>query len=204
MKREDIDALLFDFGGVLVEIDFDRVLARWAQLAGVAFAQVKQRFDHGEAYQRHERGEIDAAAYFESLRASLGIALSDADFADGWKRVFGPEIARTVALLPRLAARIPIHLFSNTNRTHHRYWSARYEGALRPLGRRFVSPEMGLRKPERESFEHVARALGVPPGRILFFDDTAANIEGAHGAGMPAVRVRSPADVERAVLPWLD
>lgn len=203
MKREDIDALLFDLGGVLVEIDFDRVIARWAELAGAGFTQVKERFDHGEAYQRHERGEIDAAAYYESLRASLGIRLSDADFADGWARVFVAEIRPTVALLPKLAARVPIHLFSNTNRTHHEYWSARYEAALLPLGQRFISSETGLRKPDRESFEHVARTLGVPLGRILFFDDTAANVEGAHAAGMPAVRVQSPADVERAVRPWL-
>lgn len=204
VKREDIDALLFDFGGVLVEIDFDRVLERWAELAGVGLSQVKERFDHGVDYQRHERGEIDAAAYFAALRASLGIDLSDDGFADGWARVFGPEISATVALLPRLAASVPIHLFSNTNATHHRYWSARYELALRPLERRFISSEMGLRKPERAAFEHVARELGMPTGRILFFDDTAANIDGALAVGMPALRVRSPADVESAVAPWLE
>lgn len=44
----------------------------------------------------------------------------------------------------------------------------------------------------------------MPIGRILFFDDTAANIDGALAAGMPALRVRSPADVERAVAPWLE
>ena len=35
-----VDALLFDFGGVLAEIDFDRVIARWAQLAGAPFERV--------------------------------------------------------------------------------------------------------------------------------------------------------------------
>ena len=63
---------------------------------------------------------------------------------------------------------------------------------------------MGLRKPERAAFEHVARELGMPTGRILFFDDTAANIDGALAVGMPALRVRSPADVEHAVAPWLE
>jgi putative hydrolase of the HAD superfamily len=204
MRPQDCDALVFDFGGVLIEIDFDRVFARWAGLAGVDAALVKRRFDHGVAYQRHERGEIDAAAYFQSLRGTLGIDLGDADFAEGWQRVFGPEIAPTVALLPKLAARIPIYLFSNTNLTHYRYWSERYARALQPIGRRFISCEMGVRKPERASFEHVARAIGVPPGRMLFFDDTAANVEGAKAAGVPTVWVRSPADVERAVAHWLD
>ena len=197
------EVLLFDFGGVLIEIDFDRVFARWAELAGIDAALVKQRFDHGEPYQRHERGEIDASAYFAALRARLQVDLTDADFADGWQQVFGPEIEATVALLPRLAARIPLHLFSNTNQMHFDYWSKRYASALEPFDRWFISSQMGLRKPERASFEHVGRELGVPLERILFFDDTRANVEGAQAAGVPTVWVRSPADVERAVAPWL-
>jgi FMN phosphatase YigB (HAD superfamily) len=197
------EVLLFDFGGVLIEIDFDRVFARWAALAGVDAALVKQRFDHGEAYQQHERGEIDAAAYFQALRTTLEIDLTDADFEDGWQQVFGPEIEATVALLPKLATRIPIHLFSNTNRMHFDYWSKRYARALAPLDRWFISSQMGLRKPERAAFAHVAGELGVEPGRILFLDDTLANVEGARAAGVPTVWVRSPADVAGAVAPWL-
>jgi putative hydrolase of the HAD superfamily len=62
---------------------------------------------------------------------------------------------------------------------------------------------MGLRKPERAAFERVARAIGVAPGRILFFDDTEANVAGARAAGFQAVHVRSPEDVAAALAPWL-
>ena len=201
--KQEIEALLFDFGGVIIEISFDRVFERWAQLARVPMEQVKQRFPHGEAYQRHERGEIDVATYFESLRSDLGIDLSDEDFAEGWAQVFGPEYDATVALLRRLEGRVPLYLFSNTNTAHYQLWSARYAEALRPFKRRFISSEMGIRKPARESFEHVAREMGVPPQRILFFDDTEPNIAGARAAGMPAVLVRSPEDVLRGVRPWM-
>ena len=204
MTPESIDALLFDLGGVLIDIDFDRAFARWGELAGVDPAALKQRFDHGTPYQRHERGEIDASAYFQALRTALGIDLGDADFADGWDRIFGPAIAPTVALLPRLAPRIPLYVLSNTNATHHAYWGSRYAAALAPARRQFLSCEMGLRKPDREAFEAVSNAIGVPLGRILFFDDTELNVEGARAAGMPTVWVRAPTDVERAVAPWLD
>jgi glucose-1-phosphatase len=203
LSSQEPQALLFDFGGVLIEIDFDRVFARWAELAGVSTEHVKQRFDHGEPYQRHERGEIDARAFFQSLRATLGIDLSDADFEDGWQQVFGPEIEATVALLPRLAQRIPIHLFSNTNPMHFAYWEQRYAKALAPVDRWFISCRMGVRKPERAAFERVSRELGMPLGNLLFFDDTLANVEGARAAGVPTVWVQSPADVERAVARWL-
>jgi HAD superfamily hydrolase (TIGR01509 family) len=200
----EIDALLFDFGGVLIEISFDRVFARWADLAGVDVELVKSRFRHGEAYQRHERGELAHPAYFQSLRDELRIDLTDAQFADGWNQVFGPEFEQTVALLPLLRARVPLYLFSNTNPFHFDYWRDRYAKALQPFRRMFISCEMGVRKPHREAFERVAKEIGVPAGRILFFDDTEPNIEGAREAGMHAVHVRSPEDVRRAVAPWLD
>ncbi|MEP7262386.1 MAG: HAD family phosphatase [Usitatibacter sp.] len=196
MKTE---ALLFDLGGVLISIDFDRVIRRWAELSAVPFQALKPRFDHGEAYQRHERGEIEAKAYYESLRKSLGIELTDAQWEDGWNRVFGPEIAPTLSLLPRLAQQMPLYLFSNTNVTHHQYWSKRYAEALAPFRRQFVSCEMGLRKPEAASFEYVSREIGVPPENILFFDDTLANVEGARAVGLPSVWVKSSEDVRQAV-----
>ena len=200
----EIDALLFDFGGVLIEISFDRVFARWAGLAGVDVERVKGRFSHGEAYQDHERGKLSFGAYFQSLRAELGIELSDAQFADGWNQVFGPEQEETVQLVRELRTRVPLYLFSNTNTFHHDYWRARYAKALEPFRRMFISSEMGVRKPHREAFERVAAEIGVAPSRILFFDDTRANLDGARAAGMHAVHVRSPADVRAAVAPFLD
>lgn len=62
---------------------------------------------------------------------------------------------------------------------------------------------MGKRKPEAEAFEHVARETGVPLERMLFLDDTAANLEGARALGMKTVHVRSPCDVVGALSPWL-
>lgn len=193
------EALLFDLGGVLITINFDRVIRRWAEYSGTPFEALKPRFEHGEAYQQHERGEIDAASYYESLRKSLGIELPDAQWEDGWNQVFGPEIAPTVALLPRLAERVPLYLFSNTNFTHHEYWSKHYVEALRPFRRQFASCEMRLRKPEAASFEYVSREIGVPLENILFFDDTMVNVEGARRVGLPAVWVESTEDVRHAV-----
>lgn len=204
MTPRDVDALLYDFGGVVIEIDFDGIFARWAELAGVPMGQVKRRFSHGDAYQRHERGEIELGEYFRALRGELGIDLDDAQLIDGWQRVFGPEHPEVVALLRALRGRVPQYLLSNTNATHYDYFRHRYAGALAPLDRIFASCEMGKRKPEREAFEHVSHATGVPLDRMLFLDDTVANLEGARAVGMKTVHVRSPGDVVDALAPWLE
>jgi hypothetical protein len=77
------DALLFDLGRVVLDIDFNRTLVCWAGHAGCAPAHLVGRFSIDETYRRHERGEIDDAEFFASLRASLGVELSDAQFLEG-------------------------------------------------------------------------------------------------------------------------
>ncbi len=200
----DIDAIVFDLGNVLVEIDFERVVAHWAACAGRDPAQIRSRFSHGPAYQRHERDEIGTPEYFASLRAGLGIDLTDAQFLAGWSQVFVREIEPVVAMLPRLAEHIPLYVFSNTNRAHHQEFARRFARALAPLRKVFVSHELGRRKPEREAFEAIAREIGTPIDRILFFDDLEENVAGARVAGMQAVLVRAPDDVLAAVAPWLE
>jgi len=91
------------------------------------------------------------------------------------------------------------YAFTNSNPTHHAFWSVRYAEVLESFRRVFVSSEMGLRKPERAAFAAIASAIGIPLERILFFDDTLANVEGARALGMPAVLVRSPAHVADAL-----
>jgi FMN phosphatase YigB (HAD superfamily) len=198
-----IEALLFDLGGVIIELDWERVFSHWARCAGQPVAPIRARFSFDDPYQRQERGEIDARAYYAALRASLGLAISDDEFDAGWKALFTREISETVALLQRLEGRIPMYLFSNTNAAHQAAWATRFADALAPFTAAFVSSEIGLRKPTREAFLHVAGAIGLPPARILFLDDTLENVEGARGVGMPAVHVRTPEDVKRALEPWL-
>ena len=190
-------------GNVLVAIDFDRVIASWARHAQVPFEVLKPLFIHGRAYESHERGEIDVARYFASLRDELGIDIPDAAFAEGWNAVFLDPIAPTIELVHRLAPLVPQYVFSNTNAAHHAHWRGRYRDAFGPIRRHFLSHEMGLRKPEPAAFERLARDLGLPPERILFFDDLPVNVAAAREVGMEGVLVRSTEDVARAVRPWL-
>jgi putative hydrolase of the HAD superfamily len=194
-----VDALLFDLGGVVIEIDFNRVVARWALHARRDPAPIKARFSFDCPYQRHERGEIDVSAYFASLRRSLDIDISDAQFMDGWNEVFVREVPGMAALLRRARARMPLYAFTNSNPAHRQAWLRQYAGIVGYFRTVFVSSDIGRRKPEPGAFHAVAAAIGVPAPRIAFFDDSLENVEGARASGMLAVHVRSIADVERSL-----
>ena len=183
------DALLFDLGGVVLSIDFDRMFARWAYHAGEEPDTIRARFSFDASYARHERGEIGATEYFASLRSSLRINLSDAQFTDGWTAIYAGEILGVPQLLSSLKNQIPLYAFTNSNPTHMGVWANIYAETLKNFRRVFVSSDIGVRKPEPEAFAKIATAIGVPLSRILFFDDTKENVDGAMAVGMQAVHV---------------
>jgi HAD superfamily hydrolase (TIGR01509 family) len=193
------DVLLFDLGRVVLDISFDRVMTCWAGHAGCTPADLATRFVVDDSFKHHEIGRIDDAAFFASLRQSLGIGITDAQFLEGWNAIFTGEMPGIAPLLTSAAKRMPIYAFSNTNPAHVAHFSQAYADILRHFREIFLSSTIGLRKPDAEAYDHVVRAIGVPASRILFFDDSAANIEGAQARGLSAIHVTSTDDVARAL-----
>ena len=193
------DALLFDLGRVVLDIDFNKALACWAGHAGCTPADLAARFVRAEAYRHHEVGQIDDAAYFESLRQSLEIRLSDAQLLQGWNAIFVGEMPGISALLARASQSLPLYAFSNTNNAHVEYFPVAYADVLGHFREMFLSSTIGLRKPDAAAYDHVVKAIGVPASRIVFFDDLAENIDGARARGLTAVHVTSPDDVAKTL-----
>jgi putative hydrolase of the HAD superfamily len=198
LSPNSADALLFDLGRVVLDIDFGKALACWAGYAGCAPSELAARFVREESYRHHEVGKIEDAAYFDSLRASLGIGISDAQFLEGWNAIFTGEMPGIAPLLKRAAGRLPLYAFSNTNRPHVEYFSKAYADVLGHFRELFLSSTIGLRKPDAAAYDHVVKAIGVPASRIVFFDDLADNIDGARACGLTAVHVTTPDDVAKA------
>src|SRR3954465_13278589 len=196
---DSADVLLFDLGRVVLDIDFNKVTANWAAHAGCEPAQLVGRLSPNDSWQRHERGEISDAEFFEGLRGSLGIALSDAQFLGGWNAIFTGEMPGIAAQLARAGQILPLYAFSNTNGAHVAHFSHAYADVLGHFREIYLSNAIGLRKPEAAAYDHVVKAIGVPASRIVFFDDNAENIEGARARGLTAVHVTSPDDVARTL-----
>ena len=195
-----IEALLLDFGNVVVPVDFGRMTSAWAAAAGRDPAEVAQRFAFDEPYCAYERGEIALGDYFGHLRRRLGVDLPDGELLAGWNAIFLEPEPAMEPLLAELSRRYPLYLFSNTNPEHHAHWAPRYAAMLGYFTAVFTSCGIGARKPEAEAFRHVALAIGADPARIVFFDDLAENVEGAWRAGLQAFVATGAADI-RHVLP---
>jgi putative hydrolase of the HAD superfamily len=194
-----VEALLFDLGNVLIEVDFGRAISEWAKAANAAEERIAPCFGPDEAYCAHERGELSEVQYFASLRKSLGINLSDAQFLSGWNAIFGEPIDGMESLVRGLSRRLPLYAFSNTNRAHRTHWEPRYRALLAPFREVICSCDIGTRKPAADAFMKIAERIGVAPSRIGFFDDLEENVAGARAAGLRAFRVCSAAEVREAL-----
>jgi glucose-1-phosphatase len=198
-SKETVKVLLFDLGGVILEVSFARVLETWGSHAGVESAVLQTRFKLDTYYERHECGELTSAAYFAALRESLGINLTDEQFEVGWNAIALGEVPGMKSLLLRAREKFPLYAFSNTNFTHLSYISQNYADVLSVFKKVFTSCELGKRKPNREAFEMVMKEIGVPAHETLFFDDLLENVEGARVAGLQAVQVKTIEETRRVL-----
>lgn len=181
---------IFDLGNVIVDIDFKRVLGVWSNFSGMPLATLTERFQMGEVFQQHERGDISDEEFAARLCAEMGIALSFEQFEMGWQAVFvglRPEVIEQMKKLRSMGNRVVV--LSNTNRLHSNYWPKHYPEVEAASDRMYLSQDLGMRKPDAEIYRHVLEQEGAAPGEAVFFDDNEANVSAAQALGIRAILV---------------
>jgi glucose-1-phosphatase len=182
---EPVDLVLFDLGGVLIEVPGVRTMLK---LTGIGSEQeLWRRWLTCRWVRRFESGGCSQTEFAAGVVADWQLELSPAAFLEAfqdWPTVPLPGAAELVA---QTRDRVATGCFSNTNALH---WHSHI--AAWPLtglfDHRFLSFELGLLKPDSAAFARVAELLKLPAERVLFLDDNAVNVEGAAAAGFQAVR----------------
>ena len=196
MDGAEIDIVLFDLGGVLIEFggvdpmkvlagieDDDELWHRWLTCRWV---------------REFERGRCGGETFAAGVVHDWNLTVTPAEFLEsfaGWAAGVWPGAE---ALVAEVRARVPAGCLSNTNSLHWERNFARWP-ILGAFDYSFLSHELGVLKPDREVFDRVAAQLPAPPERVLFLDDNRLNVDGAIDAGFRAARV-SGVDEARAAL----
>jgi putative hydrolase of the HAD superfamily len=199
---EAVEVVLFDLGGVL--IDFGGVDAM-RELAGIGSDdEVWRRWLACEWVRSFERGHCTADDFAAGVVADWALPIDGPAFLETFSGWLGGPLPGAVELVEEVAAVARVGCLSNTNAVHWVHWER--WSFHQHFEQRYLSFEIGMVKPDRELFDHVAAAVGTDPGRVLFLDDNLINVEGARAVGFQADHVRGPAEarralVERGVLP---
>jgi len=187
---------IFDLGNVIVDIDFNRVLGAWSDFSRVPLATLKQNFVMGEAFHRHERGEISDEEFAKALCEEMALPLSYEQFSTGWQAVFvalRPEVIDIMHKLREQGHRVVV--LSNTNRLHTTFWPEQYPEIRAAADHIYLSQEMGMRKPEAAIYQQVLTQEGFSAEDAVFFDDNAENIAGAERVGITSLLVTNKATI---------
>ena len=189
-----ITAVLFDMGGVLVELGpLDEFLGV-AMTAEVFWPQ----WLASEAVRRFERGACTADEFGTGLCEEFQLALSPSEVVERFRSFPRGLYPGAAELVGAVAGGVATGVLSNTNRLH---WEGQRDAEeIQGLfDHRFLSYELGLVKPDAELFHRVAADLEREPSEILFVDDNRLNVEGARAVGIDAHVAAGP-DATREVL----
>jgi putative hydrolase of the HAD superfamily len=190
-----LDAVVFDLGGVLLNLDYDATTRAFSHLAGRDVSSLYSQGDQSVVFDRFERGETTSSEFRRELRTMLGCDASDEALDSAWSALILDVPGEHLDLVASLRRTHRIYLLSNTNEVHIEAFLASYErqhGATRgPWAALFdgvyYSHVVGMRKPEERVFEHLLAQEGLSRTRTLFVDDNPHNVAVARTVGMHAL-----------------
>jgi len=190
--RTEIDTLVLDLGGVLIDVDYDGSARAFAELGIGDFQELFSKAKQSDIFDRFETGDLDPAGFRKELRNTLKQDLSDGTIDRCWNAMLGTIPPERIELVKELRDRYTLLLLSNTNSIHV---PAFLQIVLEQNGiaefrelfdGTYFSCEMGMRKPDPAIFRHVLARHSAVPERSLFIDDSPQHVEGARRAGLKA------------------
>ena len=199
MNTNHVQAIVFDLGGVMIDVDLNRSIARWSAASGLPAERIAELYRADTLYQRMERGELSIRRYHQVITDRLGQPMTFEDFLDGWNGLLGHVLPGVEALVERLARSLRLVCLTNTNAAHAEVWRTSCAGLLSHFERVFCSHEMGARKPDATAFHHVLDYLALPANRVVFIDDRQDNVVAAIAVEMQGIQAAG-ADEIRAGL----
>jgi len=191
-----VDVVLFDLGGVLIELARMPTMGRF--FGERAEDEIWARWLACPWVRRFERGGCGADEFARGMVETWSMPATPEVFLDAflrWPRGLLPG-ARELARATR--ARVATGCLSNTNVLHAER-HATEEAVYDLFDHRFLSHELGLVKPDREIYVHALERLGASAANVLFLDDNQINVDGARSVGLRAERARG-IDEARAAL----
>ncbi len=187
-KNNQITTLIFDFGGVLINLDLPKCIDN---LRGTGFVNVDQflsNFGQKDFFLKFENGQIDTPEFRNEIRKNTSDLLSDEEIDTAWCSFLCDIPSEKISMLKELRKKYRLLLLSNTNPLHIEV-SARialepYNTSLDELfDKCYLSYEMGLTKPSEDIFTALLNDANVTAQECLFLDDGLKNIETANSMG---------------------
>ena len=199
MPDPSVKNLIFDLGGVILDLSVDDTIHAFSRLSGIEPQQVKKIFISSPEFELYEKGGLTDVEFRDFVRKIYKTKASDDQIDLSWNQMLKGLPLIKLELLKRLKQSYSVYLLSNTNGIHLHHINeimlknVTGENLLDTyFHKAYYSHRMGKRKPDAEIFEQVLDENGLKPNETLFLDDNALNIEGANAVGLQTFFVTTP------------
>ena len=195
-----IQNIIFDLGGVLLDLDVERCLSAFESAGITNIRQYITGTNELGFFKDYECGTISTPQFREAIRCHIGRHVDDADIDRMWNSELCTIPQDKLRLIECLGRKYRLYLLSNTNELHWAHVSPtvfQYGGQdLKACFRRiFLSFQMHLAKPDPEIFRTALREAGIRAEETLFVDDSLVNCRAAEAEGLHAAHYTPGTDL---------
>ena len=181
MEDHSIKLVLFDLGGVLLELN-KSFIEEDSELADQNSEDFWKYWLESETVKAFDKGLCEAEVFIRTLIKDLKISVSEEQLLVDFKAWLKGLYPGALELIADLKARgLTVGCLSNTNAVH---WPELMEMGLEgQFDYAFASHLVNEVKPHREIYEIAEKLSGFSADEILFIDDNQVNVDGARACG---------------------
>jgi glucose-1-phosphatase len=182
--------IIFDFGGVIININYNLTTEAFKNLGLRDFNQVFSKAKQNQLFDLYEKGMITSHEFRTELKSAFNAKPSTEAINEAWNAMLLDLPGERLQLLQKLNASHRTFLLSNTNEMHidsihsnlkEHLGISNLSGYFEKI---YFSYKIKMRKPDAEIFRLVLRENGLKGEETLFIDDSIQHIEGAKRAGL--------------------
>lgn len=187
---EPIENIIFDLGGVILNIDYQLTEKAFKSLGLQDFSKMYTQAAQTGLFDNYEKGNCSTPYFINALLDFLPPNTSANKVVAAWNAMILDFPIQNLKLLQKLKNKYRIFLLSNTNDIHLQAVNR----ALKKVSnennlsgffeKTYYSFEMGMRKPDAEIFNKVCYENSLDYQTTLFIDDTERHILGAKEVGL--------------------
>jgi len=187
---QQIKNVIFDLGGVLLNIDYNKTSRAFQQLGFENFDELFSQLKANELFEDLETGKISEAAFYKEVQKFATQEVDQKDIFIAWNAMLLDFRKSSLDFLVSIKDKYRLFLLSNTNIIHLTEFKKilQQETGKSSLDGYFIksyySHEIKLRKPYKDIYEFILKDGNMKAEETLFIDDTASNIEAAKELGI--------------------
>jgi|JI71714BRNA_FD_contig_21_5533159_length_891_multi_6_in_0_out_0_1 FMN phosphatase YigB (HAD superfamily) len=198
MMSKPIKNIIFDLGGVFLNIDFSLTSKAFIDLGVLQFNEMFTQHFSNPLFELLETGKINEEEFYIAFRKESKTNLNNEQIKQAWNALLLDFPKERIDWLKSISKKYRIFLFSNTNQIHYESFIEKF-GMQHPgedfnslFIKAYYSQFLGLRKPYPESFQSILDEQGLLAEETLFIDDTLKNIEAAQQLGLQTIHLKHP------------